>query len=228
MSARVFLVEDDAEMRRVTRVLLKRNGYLVSESSTAEGALAEINEDLPDAAIIDVNLPGMSGLKLVELLRAETKTATLPILLLTALNQGQDKVRGLQRGADDYVTKPYDPAELSARVDALLRRTNRAAAPSMILTFKDLKVDLNRREVTVKGDFVSLRKKEFELLTFFLKHRGQLLTRERISRALWSEDVIVTDNTLSAHLKSLRTQLGIYGQQLETLIGEGYRFNDRV
>lgn len=228
MSARVFLVEDDAEMRRVTRVLLKRNGYLVSECSTAEGALAEINEDLPDAAVIDVNLPGMSGLKLVELLRAEPKTAALPILLLTALNQGQDKVRGLQRGADDYVTKPYDPAELSARIDALLRRTTRSAAPSMILTFKDLKVDLNRREVTVKGEFVSLRKKEFELLTFFLKHRGQLLTRERISRALWSEDVIVTDNTLSAHLKSLRTQLGIYGQQLETLIGEGYRFNDRV
>jgi DNA-binding response OmpR family regulator len=228
MSARVFLVEDDAEMRRVTRVLLKRNGYLVSECSTAEGALAAINEDVPDAAVIDVNLPGMSGLTLVELLRAEPKTAALPILLLTALNQGQDKVRGLQRGADDYVTKPYDPAELSARIDALLRRANRSAAPSMLLTFKDLKVDLTRREVTVKGDFVSLRKKEFELLTFFLKHRGQLLTRERISRALWSDDVIVTDNTLSAHLKSLRTQLGIYGQQLETLIGEGYRFNDRV
>ena len=228
MSARVFLVEADAEMRRVTRVLLKRNGYLVSECSTAEGALAAINEDVPDAAVIDVNLPGMSGLTLVELLRAEPKTAALPILLLTALNQGQDKVRGLQRGADDYVTKPYDPAELSARIDALLRRANRSAAPSMLLTFKDLKVDLTRREVTVKGDFLSLRKKAFELLTFFLKHRGQLLTRERISRALWSDDVIVTDNPLSAHLKSLRTQLGIYGQQLETLIGEGYRFNDRV
>lgn len=215
-------------MRRVTRVLLKRSGYLVSESSTAEDALADIHRDVPDVVVIDVNLPGMSGLKLLEILRSEPKTAALPILLLTALRQGPDKVRGLKQGADDYVTKPYDPAELAARIDALLRRSTRTVAPAQVLEFKDLKVDLNRREVIVQGEFVSLRKKEFELLTFFLKHRGQLLTRERISHALWNDDVIVTDNTLSAHLKSLRSRLGVYGQQLETLIGEGYRFNDSV
>lgn len=227
MSFRIFLVEDDAEMRRVTRVLLKRSGYLVSEASSAEDALAEITRSLPDAAVIDINLPGMSGIKLVEILRGEPKTAALPILLLTALNQQGDKVRGFQRGADDYVTKPYDPAELAARVDALLRRSTRATAPDQVLVFDDLKVDLNRRDVTMQGESISLRKKEFELLTYFLKHRGQLLTRERISRALWGDDVIVTDNTLSAHLKSLRSRLGVYGQRLETLIGEGYRFNDR-
>jgi DNA-binding response OmpR family regulator len=224
MSSRIFLVEDDAEMRRVTRVLLMRSGYRVSEASSAEDALAEISRSLPDAAVIDINLPGLSGIKLVEILRGEPKTAALPILLLTALNQGTDKVRGLQKGADDYVTKPYDPAELAARVEALIRRSRQGVAPDQILSVEELIVDLNRREVTLRGEPVSLRKKEFELLTFFLKHPGQLLTRERISRALWADDVIVTDNTLSAHLKSLRARLGVYGHRLETLIGEGYRF----
>lgn len=224
MSSRIFLVEDDPDMRRVTRVLLMRSGYRVSEASSAEDALAEISRSLPDAAVIDINLPGLSGIKLVEILRGEPKTAALPILLLTALNQGTDKVRGLQKGADDYVTKPYDPAELAARVEALIRRSRQGVAPDQILSVEELIVDLNRREVTLRGEPVSLRKKEFELLTFFLKHPGQLLTRERISRALWADDVIVTDNTLSAHLKSLRARLGVYGHRLETLIGEGYRF----
>ncbi|MBK8574315.1 MAG: response regulator transcription factor [Elusimicrobia bacterium] len=227
MSSRIFLVEDDAEMRRVTRVLLARNGYLVSEASSAEDALAEITRSLPDAAVIDVNLPGISGIKLVEILRGEPKTAALPILLLTALNKQGDKVQGFQRGADDYVTKPYDPAELAARLEALLRRSTRSTAPDQVLTCDELKIDLNRREVTVKGEPIALRKKEFELLTYFLKHSGQLLTRERISLALWGDDVIVTDNTISAHLKNLRSRLGVYGPRLETLIGEGYRFNDR-
>lgn len=227
MSFRVFLVEDDPDMRRVTRVLLTRKGYRVSEAGSAEDALADISRSMPDAAVIDINLPGMSGVKLVEILRGEQKTAGLPILLLTALNQGTDKVHGLQKGADDYVTKPYDPAELAARLEALLRRSTRVARPEFVLAFEELKLDLNRREVTVQGDLISLRKKEFELLTFFLKHRGQLLPRERISRALWGDDVIVSDNTLSSHLKSLRSRLGPYGQRLETLIGEGYRFNDR-
>jgi DNA-binding response OmpR family regulator len=167
MSSRIFLVEDDAEMRRVTRVLLMRSGYRVSEASSAEDALAEISRSLPDAAVIDINLPGLSGIKLVEILRGEPKTAALPILLLTALNQGTDKVRGLQKGADDYVTKPYDPAELAARVEALIRRSRQGVAPDQILSVEELIVDLNRREVTLRGEPVSLRKKEFELLTFF-------------------------------------------------------------
>ena len=226
MSARIFIVEDDAQMRRVTKFLFERNKYKVSQAETAEDALAEISRDPPHLVIVDVHLPGMSGMKLVELLRGDKKTAHVLILMLTSAQQTADKVRGLRCGADDYVTKPYEPSELLARAEALLRRSMSTAPVEGVLELRGLKVHLGRREVTVDGKPISLRKKEYELLLFFLKHPGQLLTKERISLALWGDDVIVTDNALTAQIRNLRSQLGKYGPCLETFIGEGYRLSD--
>lgn len=214
-------------MRKVTRVLLEQAGHIVWEVGSAEEALNELRRRVPDLIVSDIQLPGLSGVKLLELLRSQSAMAHLPILLLTVLGKGAEKVRGLQIGADDYVTKPYDPPELLARVDALLRRATRGKAPSDVMELEGLRVDTQRHEATVDGRPLALRRKEFDLLVLFLKHPGQLLTRERISQSLWNDESIVTDNTLSTHVKNLRSKLGRYGKRLHTLIGEGYRLDDR-
>lgn len=226
MKPRIFLVEDDPEMRQVTRSVFERGGFKVSDSATAEEALVEVSQNPPDLIVIDIQLPGISGLKLVEILRGQPKTAHLPMILLTALKRSVDKIQGLQQGADDYVTKPYDPKELMARAEALLRRAGRASAPSQDPSFEGLRVNLTRHEVTVDEKPVYLRRKEFDLLVLFLKHPGDLLTRDRLTRVLWDEDVIVTDNALTAQIKNLRSRIGPYGKRLQTLTGEGYRFDD--
>lgn len=226
MSARLLLVEDDPGMRKVTRVLLEKAGYKVWEAGSAEEAMNDLQRRIPDLIVSDIQLPGLSGVKMLELLRGQPATAHLPILLLTVLGKGAEKVRGFQTGADDYVTKPYDPPELIARIEALLRRSGRSGGPSTALDLEGLHVDTQRRDVTVDGRTVPLRRKEFELLVFLLRHPGQLLTRERISQALWSDEVVVTDNTLSSHIMNLRSKLGPYGKRIQTLIGEGYRLED--
>lgn len=227
MKENLLLVEDDPDMRRTTRVLLERAGYRVREAGSAEEGLAKLQKDPPDLLISDINLPGISGTKMLEILRSEDKTTGIPVMLLTVLGKGADKVQGLKKGADDYVTKPFDPAEFIARVEALLRRAQRGApTPDTVLGIDDLRVDLSRREVTVGKKAVVLQKKEFELLCLFLQRPGQLMSRDRLTQALWPDDVIVTENTLSAHIKNLRKKLGRAGDRLETLVGEGYRFND--
>lgn len=215
-------------MRQVTRALFERAGYQVRESATAEEALAEIVGALPDLLVVDIQLPGLSGWKLCEIIRGEPRTAHLPLILLTALKRGTDKVQGLQGGADDYVTKPYDPKELLARAEALLRRAGRAPIPMENLSFEGLRVHPVRHEVSVDGKPIHLRRKEFDLLVLFLKHRGELLTRARLTTLLWNEEVVVTDNALSAQVKNLRSKLGPYGHRLQALSGEGYRFDDET
>lgn len=226
MSGKIFLVEDDSEMRRVTRLLLERAGYKVAEAGSAEEALGELAGALPDLLLSDIELPGMTGVKLCEVLRGAPRTAVLPIILLTVRRGDMEKVQGLRTGADDYITKPFVPQELLARVESVLRRANRSPAPSDCLQYEGLKVDLKRREVTADGRPLTLPRKEYELLVYFLKHVGQLLRRDRIVDTVWGEDIVLSDNTLSVHIKHLRAALGRYGKQLQTLVGEGYRFDD--
>lgn len=227
MKERVYIIEDDPEMREVTSLVLERAGYRVSEAGTAEESLVAIQRELPDLVVSDIQLPGISGIRFCEILRKEERTKNIPIILLTVLGKNPDKVRGLKTGADDYITKPYDPSEFLARVEALLRRTGGAARePSKILEFRKLRLDVDRREVELAGKSIAMRRKEFDLLALFLEHPGRLLTRARINKALYDEDVIVTENALTSHIKNLRSLLGPYGNRIETLVSEGYRFND--
>lgn len=227
MKERVFIVEDDPEMREVTHLLLERAGYRVSEAGSAEEGLAAIQKQIPDVVISDIQLPGISGIRFCEILRQEDRTKSLPFILLTVLGKKPEKVRGLKMGADDYITKPYDPAEFLARVEALLRRTGGGARePARVLEFRKLRVDLDRREVMLNGKPIVLRRKEFDLLVIFLNNPGRLLTRSRLTQALWDDDVVVSENALTSHIKNLRALLGNEGGRVETLVGEGYRFND--
>lgn len=223
MKALIYLVEDDPGMSQVTASLLERRGHRVKAMSTAEEALEAIQSRPPDLLISDVQLPGLSGFKLCEVLKGEARTASLPILLLTVLDRERDVVAGLRLGADDYLKKPYGPEELAARVDNLLRRA--ASAPAAgVLEAGDLRVDPVHREATLKGRPVTLRRKEFELLVLLLRHRGKLLTRDRILSEIWP-DAVVTENTLSVHMRNLRDKLGPYADAVKTLIGEGYKFD---
>lgn len=227
MKKNIFIVEDDPEMRDVTRLVLERAGYRVDEAGTAEEGLAAIQRKLPDLVVSDIQLPGISGIRFCEILRQEERTRGIPLILLTVMGKNPDKVRGLKTGADDYITKPYDPSEFLARVEALLRRTGGAPRdPAREFEVGTLRVDVERRDVTLAGKSVQLRRKEFDLLVFFLNHPGQLLTRARMGQALWGEEVIVSDNALTSHIKNLRALLGPFGERIETLVGEGYRLND--
>lgn len=223
MKALIYLVEDDPGMADVTAALLARRGHRVKSMSTAEEALDLIRTRTPDLLVSDVQLPGLSGFKLCELLKGQPRTARLPILLLTVLDKEKDVVAGLRLGADDYLKKPYGPEELAARVDNLLRRAG-AAPETTVLEAGPLRVDVERREATLKGKPVSLRRKEFELLVLLLRQRGKLLTRERIVADIWPDN-IVTENTLSVHMRNLRDKLGPLSDAVKTLIGEGYKFD---
>jgi DNA-binding response OmpR family regulator len=209
MKERVLVIEDDPEMREVTHLVLERAGYRVAEAGSAEEGLAAIQKEFPDLVVSDIQLPGISGIRLCEILRQEQRTQSIPLILLTVLGKKPDKVRGLKMGADDYITKPYDPGEFLARVEALLRRTGGVRqANTPTLEFRKLKVDLDRREVTLNEKSLSLRRKEFDLLVLFLNNPGRLLTRLRITQSLWSDDVIVSENALTSHIKNLRSFLG--------------------
>ena len=226
MKIRILIVEDDEALRVTTRDILSAKGYSVTASGTAEEALNLILKNPPDLLISDVGLPGMSGIRLCEVLKGDARTAGLPIILLTMLSSETSKVRGLQQGADDYMTKPFSYRELLARIEALLRRLHHGGEMARNLHFRDLTVDLDRREAALKGKPLKLRRKEYELLVLFLKNKDRLLTKEFITEAIWKDEVIVMSNTINAHIRNLRQQLGSARDCIETVIGEGYRLKD--
>jgi two-component system phosphate regulon response regulator PhoB len=227
MSAALLLVEDDASLAGITRRFLLQAGYKVTLAVSGEEALSLIQKQKPDLVVSDVQLPGISGLKLCELLKENKATASLPIILVTVLGKTQEKIQGLRLGADDYLTKPFDAQELLARVEAVLRRSRDAGQIETVIQVGDIRVEASRREVTLKGRPIVLRRKEYELLLLFVRKPGRLWTREALVSALWGDDVVVTPNALEVHIKNLRACLGLSGARIETLVGEGYRLNDR-
>lgn len=227
MSASLLLVEDDASLAGITRRFLLQAGYKVTLAVSGEEALSLIQRQKPDLVVSDVQLPGISGLKLCELLKENKATASLPIILVTVLGKTQEKIQGLRLGADDYLTKPFDAQELLARVEAVLRRSRDGGQIETVIQVGDIRVDASRREVTLKGRSIGLRRKEYELLLLFVRKPGRLWTREALVSALWGDDVVVTPNALEVHIKNLRACLGLSGARIETLVGEGYRLNDR-
>lgn len=226
MKQRILVIEDDPGMANLTKTVLVGQGFRVRSATTAEEALDMIRRDLPDLVIMDIQLPGLSGLKLCEILKSEPRTASLPIMFLTVEKGDLAKVHGLDIGADDYLTKPFSSRELVARVRALLRRVQYAGAPVKQFKMKGLTVDLDRHEITLRGKPIPLRRKEYELLVLFLQKRGRILTKEFLTERIWKDEAIVTSNTLNVHIKNLRRKLGPYKDWIETVVGEGYKLKD--
>ena len=221
----ILIADDEARIRRLVSDFLKRDGHTILEAADGKTALELIENRRPtlDLAILDVMMPVMDGFEVLrEVREQETGDNHLPVMLLTARAEDADQVRGLEGGADDYVTKPFSPIVLAARVRTLLKREGRAASP--IETIGCLSVNELRREVLVEGQPVELTPKEYELLIYFKKNRSIALSRESILNAVWGYDYFGDLRTVDTHVKKLRAKLGDCGSMIETVRGYGYRF----
>ncbi len=225
---RILVVDDEADIVELVEYNLSKNGYQVTCAETGEKALELAGDELPDLVVLDLMLPGMDGLEVCRRLKSDTRTQHIPIIMLTAKGEEADIVTGLELGAHDYVTKPFSPRVLVARVRAVLRRRAAPAADEQApIQIRDLAVHPGRHEVTVQGKPVDLTYTEFRILHFLARRPGWVFTRYQIVDGAQGEDVAVTDRSVDVHIVSLRRKLGPVGKDIETVRGVGYRFRDR-
>lgn len=224
MAERILLVDDEPDLLELVRVNLDGAGFSVETAEGGREALASIRRSPPDLIVLDLMLPDVSGTEICRQVRADARLAEIPIIMLTAKADEVDRVVGLELGADDYVTKPFSPRELTLRVRAILRRRGVRPAPSRVLSHERLSIDSERHRCTVDGDELTLTAKEFELLRNLMERPGRVMTREQLLEEVWGSDVVVTTRTIDTHLKRLREKLGPAGDYIETIRGVGYRF----
>ena len=224
MSELVMLIEDEKEIRDLVRYNLEKAGYRVASADDGEQGLQQLFASRPDALVLDLMLPGMNGLEIVREIRNEPLTRDLPILILTARSAEMDKLLGFEHGADDYLTKPFSPRELVARVKALLRRT-RPAGAGPALVAGPLRVDLDAHEAHVAGARMDLTPREFDLLAFLARHPGRALSRDELLRKVWGYDYVGETRTVDVHVRRLRAKLGDHHGLIETVLGAGYKLS---
>lgn len=223
MTPRILIVEDEAALVTLLRYNLEREGFAVSEATDGEEALLRAKEDKPDLVVLDWMLPLMSGIEVCRRLRRMPETRAVPVIILTARGEEADKVRGLEGGADDYVTKPFSPVELIARIRALLRRAQPGLS-SETLEFADLSMDLAAHRVRRDGRLVHLGPTEFRLLHYLLRNPGRVFSREQLLDAVWGRDVYVEARTVDVHIRRLRKALNGDGEAdlIRTVRAAGY------
>lgn len=220
----IYLVEDDASISDLESYALKSAGFEVSAFADSDSFFKALQQgQKPDLVILDWMLPGKSGIEILEALRADPATASLPVLLVTAKNSELDIVKGLDAGADDYLTKPFGILELISRVRALLRRTQRAARPAGALHFGPISMDDSTHIAAVNGKPVELTFKEYALLELLLKQAGKVVSREEIFSRIWNMDTEVESRTLDMHIRTLRQKLGEAGSYVQTVRKVGYK-----
>jgi phosphate regulon transcriptional regulator PhoB len=224
MSARVLVVDDEPDLLELVRVNLAQSGYTVETALSGSDALTALRRAPPDVMILDLMLPDISGTELCARVRADQRLSALPIIMLTAKSEEIDRVVGLELGADDYVTKPFSPRELSLRVRAVLRRRAPSGEEARVLEHGLLRVDPDSHRASVDGREITLTAKEFQLLVALMGRPGRVMTRERLLDEVWGSDITVTSRTIDTHLKRLREKLGRAGDLIETVRGVGYRF----
>jgi DNA-binding response OmpR family regulator len=225
VASEVLIVEDEADIRRLVDFHLTREGFRCRSVASGAQALDEVRRALPDLIVLDLMLPEMDGLEVCRRLRSDPRSAAVPIIILTARADEVDRVVGLELGADDYVSKPFSPKELVARVRAVLRRT-RLREPSAPLASGGVTLDPARHSVTASGAAVVLTPKEFDLLHALLESAGRVLTREHLLNRVWgySRADEIESRTVDVHIRRLRAKLGAAGARIATLKGVGYRF----
>ena len=224
MGKTILVIDDEPDLLELVRVNLDQAGYVVETAADSREAFAALRRNRPDLVVLDLLLPDVSGTDLCRQLRADPGFADLPIIMLTAKADEMDRVVGFELGADDYVTKPFSPRELTLRVNAVLRRQNAKTKASNPLEKSDLRLDPDRHRCHVAGEEVILTAKEFALLRCLMSRPGRVLTRDVLLEEVWGADIAVTSRTIDTHLKRLREKLGRAGGLIETVRGVGYRF----
>jgi two-component system phosphate regulon response regulator PhoB len=225
MSASVLVVEDEPAIQELIAVNLARHGHEVRRATNADEALAAVSESLPDVILLDWMLPDAPGPSIARKLRSESRTREVPIIMLTARASDEDKVAGLESGADDYITKPFSPRELEARIQAVLRRRTPQLTREAV-EIEGLTINPATRIVSGKGKVLKMGPTEFELLHFFMTHTDRVHTRTQILDQVWGDHVFIEDRTVDVHIRRLRDALAPsrHDDLVETVRGVGYRF----
>lgn len=226
MPKKIVVIEDEPDIIGLVTLYLEKEGYRVTAVRDGIKGFQQLKAEPPDLLILDIMLPEMDGLEICRRVRADSKTAALPIIMLTAKGEESDKIVGLELGADDYLVKPFSPKELVARVKALLRRTERREAAPDRYVYGDLILDPVRHEVRLKGREIVLTAKEFGLLERLLKECGHVLTRDALLDKVWGYDADVISRTVDVHIRRLREKIPLLKDRIQTVKPFGYKLKE--
>lgn len=224
---KILIVEDEEDVLELVRYNLTKEGYLTDTAMTGREALKKSKSGVPDLVLLDLMLPELDGLEVCRLIKADAQTASIPVIMLTAKGTEADIVSGLEMGADDYITKPFSPRVLLARVKAVIRRNEvPVEADKTIIRIHDIEIDPGKRRVLVREKPIKLTGTEFNLLRFLAARPGWVFTRYQIVDAIHGNDYPVTDRSIDVQVVGLRRKLGSAGKYIETVRGVGYRFEE--
>ena len=224
--SKILVVEDDPDIAELVRHYLQKSGHTIQILATGGGVVSRLRTDPADLVVLDLMLPEVDGLAICQAIRNDPKLSATPIIVVTARGDEADRIAGLELGADDYVTKPFSPKELAARVTALLRRTSRPSSGS-VLTYGTITIDADRHSVTSQGEDVRLTAKEFLLLQYLLQHRGRVLSRDLLLTDVWGYQYTGGTRTVDVHIRRLREKLPQLSAAIETIKQFGYKLVDR-
>ena len=222
---RILVVDDEEDLCEILKFNLENEGYLVDTANSAEEAL-KLDIGAYSLLLLDVMMGEISGFKMANMIKKNKKTAHIPIIFITAKDTENDTVTGFNLGADDYISKPFSPREVIARIKAVLRRTatiETEQVPERII-HESLVLDITKKKVSIEDKEISLTKKEFEILFLLLQNKGRVFSREDILGKIWSDEVYVLDRTIDVNITRLRKKIGIYGKKIVTRLGYGYCF----
>ena len=229
MAKRILVVEDEAPIREMLCFVLEQKGYETVEAEDYADGLAKVREPYPELIVLDWMMPGGSGIQFIKQLKQDEVTRQIPVVMLTARGEAEDKVRGLEAGADDYITKPFSPKELTARLHAVMRRVSPTSVDEVI-EVQGLKLDPVSHRVSAEEKALDMGPTEFKLLHFFMTHPERVYSREQLLNNVWGTNVYVEDRTVDVHIRRLRKAIEETGHDrlIQTVRGAGYRFSTRL
>ena len=225
--SQILVVEDDPDIAQLIGHYLEKSGHSVEFLSSGAAVMPAVRRRPPDLVVLDLMLPELDGLMICQAMRSDPHTAAIPVIMVTARGDEADRITGLELGADDYVTKPFSPKELAARVSALLRRAARTPTAGDVLRYGPIVIDADRHAVTVAGEEVRLTAKEFLLLQYLLQHRGRVLSRDLLLTDVWGYQYTGGTRTVDVHIRRLREKMPVLADAIETVKQFGYKLVDR-
>ena len=223
----IFVVEDEPDIRETISYNLTQEGFKVFQFSDAESCLSKLKKQKPDLLILDLMLPGMSGLDMCKYIKSEQQLKMISIIMLTAKSEEVDRILGFELGADDYVTKPFSVRELILRVKVLLKKNSEMIDDSALITFGSISLNLDAHQVMIENNEINLTALEFKLLNHLIQRKGRAQTRDQLLGEVWGYNTEVTTRTVDTHIKRLREKLGDVGKYIQTIRGVGYRLNNQ-